>query len=435
MTPERYDVAVIGGGAGGVAAAVGAARAGAKVLLAERYGFLGGAATASQVLSYCGFFTSRTPPVQVTGGVGQAVLDGLAGLGIAVAPVQSPNSGNWILPLEPEAVKLVLDRLVLEAGVTLRLHTRLTAAVQDGGRIAAVTLVDHAGTADIRAAAFVDASGEANLAHLSGSGTWSAADEGGRPQSASYPVRIGGVDPDTVIDRAALRAAVAAFNGTGELPPIRADGGYIGRVPLTRDLWWLAINLETDGLTSASLTDAETAGRRLAWRNLAVLRQVPGFERAYVVSTGPQLGIRESRHGLAREPVSEADALAGSRRDDRVACGGWPIEVHGPAGAGFRHLGGAGWFDIPCGAIRSAGADNLWLASRTIGCDAMAYGSVRVMGTAFATGHAAGIAAADWAARRVADVPAVQDELRRQGAILEPDVDGGAGRHRQAGRR
>src|SRR4051794_25627917 len=109
---ERYDVVVVGGGAGGVAAAVGAARVGARALLVERYGFLGGAATNALVLSYCGFFTPHDPPVRTIGGVGAELLAGLQALNFDVAPIRS-KSGNWIIVIDVESVKFALDRLVL----------------------------------------------------------------------------------------------------------------------------------------------------------------------------------------------------------------------------------------------------------------------------------------------------------------------------------
>ena len=128
MTPaDRYDVIVVGGGAGGAAAAVGAACTGARVLLVERYGFLGGAATNAQVLSYCGFFACGGEPRPVVAGVGADVLAHLRQLGYDTEPIRS-KSGNWIVMIDPEPVKLAFDRLVLAHGIALELHTRLCAA-------------------------------------------------------------------------------------------------------------------------------------------------------------------------------------------------------------------------------------------------------------------------------------------------------------------
>jgi len=418
MSPApRFDVVVIGGGAGGSAAAVGAARIGARVLLVERYGFLGGAATNAQVLSYCGFHAAGPTPRPVVGGVGRTVLDGLAGRGFPVEPVRS-KSGNWIVMIDPEAVKITLDELVAAHRVSVMMHTRLVDAVREGKRLAAVTVADHAGLHDIAAGAFVDASGEADLAASAGIGMSQPGGPGAHVQPASLPVRIGGVAPDVVLDRARMTALVAAHNATADVPITRADGGVLARLPGSGDVWWMAIDIATDGLSGADLARAEMAGRAQAWANLAVLRRHPGFERAHLVATGPQIGIRETRRPRAVRDASGDDARRGARRADAIARAGWPMEVHeAPGRTRFVPLGGDGFFDVGLDALRVPDLDNLWLAGRVIGADAEAYGSVRVMGTAFATGQAAGVAAALQQDGRLT-VEGVQAALRAQDALI-----------------
>src|SRR5690606_19589992 len=117
---DHFDVIVAGGGAGGISAAVAAARMGARVLLIERYGFLGGAAANSLVLAYCGFFLKGRLPVPAVGGIGADLLRQLEAIGQDVAPVMS-RSGNWIVMLDPEAVKYAFDRLACQAGITVLL--------------------------------------------------------------------------------------------------------------------------------------------------------------------------------------------------------------------------------------------------------------------------------------------------------------------------
>ena len=128
---------------------------------------------------------------------------------------------------------------------------------------------------------------------------------------------------------------------------------------------------------------------------MQLLRRLPGFEKAYIVSTGPQIGVRETRRPRSREDLTGQALAEGLRRADGIGRAAWPMEVHeAPGRARFIDIGGEGFADIPPGALKSADVANLFLAGRVAGADARAYGSSRVMGTAFATGQAAGIMAA-----------------------------------------
>ena len=148
-------------------------------------------------------------------------------------------------------------------------------------------------------------------------------------------------------------------------------------------------------LSSASFTEAEMTMRAAAHDHVDVLRKnVPGFEKAYLMQTGPQLGIRESRHPPARYELTGEDLLSGRRRADGVARAVWPMEDHSQPGKPvYVSVGGEGFADIPLDSLRAKEIDNLFFAGRTIGADPNAYASIRVMGTAFSTGEAAGAAA------------------------------------------
>lgn len=413
----RYDVVVVGGGAAGTSAAIAAANTGAKVLLVERYGFLGGAAANSLVLAYCGFFQKGSRAVAAVRGIGEKLLGALSEIGQDISPIMS-RSGNWIILLDPEAVKFAFDRLTEEAGISLLLHSRVTGATVDGGGLRSVTVTDHAGSYEVTAAAFVDASGEATLSALAGVEMTIDSRTGARVQPASMPVRIGGVRPGVEFDRARMAELVAAHNAGSDDPIPRDDGGVMFRLPISGDYWWMTIDLAADGLTGEGLGVAEMRARREAWRNLALLRQVPGFESAYIAATGPQIGIRETRRPRSIENLTGAALDQGARRPDGVGRAAWPMEVHeAPGKARFIEIGGKGFADIPPGALQASSVDNLFLAGRVAGADAAAYGSLRVMGTAFATGQAAGVMAALHPVA-AATIDMIQKELAAQGALI-----------------
>jgi hypothetical protein len=416
----QYDVVVCGGGAAGIGAAVGAAKTGARVCLVEKYGFLGGAATNAQVLSYCGLFTRGEVPERAVGGVADELLAGLRGLGLDAMPHRSPTTGNWIVLLDPEVLKLALDRIVAAHGIDVLLHTRVAAATRTGVAVEGVTLAGMDGRHHVLAEAFVDASGDANLAMLAGE-NFRVGDGEGHLQALTMPIRVGGIVPGTKLDRRRLQQAIAEYNEDGAFPIVRTDGGIFVHMPLSGDLWWMTVDLPLPDLSSASFTRAEMEGRARAHDYVGLLKRTqPGFEAAHLVATGPQVGVRETRHPAARHTMSAAEVTSGAAHAQSVARAAWPIELHGEAGKpSYTFVGGPGYAQIPYDAIRAASLENLWYGGRVIGADVEAYGSIRVMGTAFATGQAAGVAAADYAARgHIVDVAAVQEILRGQGAII-----------------
>lgn len=419
--PEAdYDVVVVGGGAGGVGAALGAAKAGARVCLVEKYGFLGGAATNAQVLAYCGFFHQGNEPKQAVAGAGEQVLQALRALGVGAEPYHSETTGNWIVLLDPERLKVALDRICAEHGVDVLLHTRLAAVTRTGEHIESVTLAGMDGRSRLTGEAYVDASGDANLSLVSGIG-YRVGDEERRLQAGTMPLRIGGLARDVRLERNAIKRAVEIYNVTARHPIHRTDGGIYTRVPGSGDFWWLIVDRDMPDLSSETFTRAEQSGREMALALVEVLRaEVPGFENAWLAQTGPQIGVRESRHPAARYEITYDDVVGGRQREDGVARACWPIELHGEAGRPVYHrIGAEGFFHVPLDAIRARGLDNLWYAGRVIGADSRAYGSIRVMGTAFATGEAAGTAAA--LSARDGTAPghaAVREVLVRNGALI-----------------
>jgi hypothetical protein len=407
-----YDVVVIGGGAGGVGAAVGAAQAGAKVLLVDGAGALGGAASLRGVITYCGVWTLGEAPRQVLGGVGADVLRRLAARGAISGP---QRFRGVFATFDPEGNKLVLDEVCAAAGVEVRLHTRLIAATRDGGRITSVTLHDHCGAHQVTAAAFVDASGEADLAYFSGASTRYGND--GAVNLGSLATRFGGIAQDVTITADQLGAAVTAARARG-IGPFAKDRSVIPRLPISHDLVLYVASVDYDQRDAAAHSRAEATGRRQAQAYLTALRTIPGCERAYLVSTGPEFGVRESRRINAVRQMTWDDVQTRARFDDCIALGAWGAEWHDRAtlASTMDFAPDKGAYEIPLSCLQSVDTPNLFAAGRTADGDRMAGAAIRVMGTALATGQAAGVAAAIGT-----DAAKVRAELRAQGAALDAD--------------
>ena len=417
---QRYDVVVVGGGAAGIAAAIGAQRAGARTLLVERYGFMGGAATNANVLSYCGFYARGDERRTVVGGAGARVLETLAELGFDVAPVRAP-SGNWIVMLDPEALKYAMDRIVAEYGIDCRLHCTLIGARRSAARIETVTLFDHAGPFDVEAAAFVDASGDADLGFAAGVPALADPLSRRQRQLASFPVRIGGVPPHVNVSRAALLALMEHFGAGDARARVRRNGGHFLRLPRSNELWWMGVDWRP--MASTQRIWRQPSGADAISRGNSSSSCARRCRASRMRTSAP--AARSSAFATAGncKPVTALtgeDVLSGRTRDDGIACGCWPAEIHrGASGPTFQPIGGEGYYHVPLASIRALGVDNLWVGGRAIGCDELAYGSLRVMGTAFATGQAAGIAAARHADGGSAeDSGRIRQDLLQQGAIL-----------------
>ena len=410
---QHYDVVVAGGGSAGVAAAVGARRLGARTLLVEQGACLGGAATLRNVLTYCGLHR-RDDREQVVFGVAEDLLTRLRAVGGVSAPTRFTGVS---VVVDPESVKVALDDLCDDAGVDVLLHTQVDGADQEAGAIRQVHLAARGRRRTVTASAFVDATGDGQLA-------WQAGAEvrygnGGEVQNASLGVRFGGLPGDVHVSREALTAAVRTARADGNAT-LRSEGGLLARLPVSGDLITYVVDEAYDARDAAQVGRAERSGRRQAQAYLAVLRTLPGCGSAYIVSTGPELGTRESRHVVARRQLTAEEVLHPEPSADTVALGAWPVEIHGGPGVPveWAFIGGPGHYGIPLDTLRSRSFTNLLAAGRCLDGDRRAGASMRVMGTALATGHAAGVTAGLIAAGAPCAAPEVRDELQRQDARL-----------------
>jgi hypothetical protein len=329
--------------------------------------------------------------------------------------VTPPHTAHAVyVVFDPEALKVALDGVVADAGVDVMFETDLIGATRRGGSIESVTVSTFGETRSLEAPSFVDATGDAVLALHGGAATRYGTD--GRAQTGTLGVRYAGI-PESA-GSAAIHQAITAAQAAG-IGPLTSRTGLVVRLPGSGDMVAYLADEDVDVRDAKSLAEAERHARAQAWAYLEVFRSLPGAKNARIVTTGPQLGVRESRHVLTRKELSDDFALSGTQDPAMVAAGAWPVEYHPGAGkpSQWEMIAGPGYYGIPLDALISRDTPNLFAAGRLLDGQRKAAASLRVMGTSFATGQAAGVAAAQHSPGSP-DLHAVQAELQRQDARL-----------------
>ncbi|HEY0849083.1 MAG TPA: FAD-dependent oxidoreductase [Bradyrhizobium sp.] len=430
----EYEVAVLGGGPAGIAAAVAAARAGRRTLLIERYGFLGGMGTAAGVTNFCGLHANVHGKMhRVVQGIASDLLERIDRLGGLNAP-------HLILgkilaqAYDTAAYKIAADDLFAHHKVDILFHALGAGVVmQDERHIDALMMETKAGRQAVRAGIFIDCSGDGDLAAWAGA-PFEIGDNAGHMLYPSMMFRLNGIDPEkageawrTIPDL--MEKAVAA--GTHKFPRKGAivrpqKSGIEWRVNFTqlarKD--GRAIN----GIEPDDLTRGEIDGRRQAIEAFEFLRTVPGFENSYIVDLPPQLGIRETRRVVGGYMLSGEDVLGCSSFDDSIGVNGWPMESHVAGDVVFKFPPipqSRGFNELPYRMLVPERIDNLLVAGRCASMTHDGQSAARVSGACFAMGEAAGTAAAlalsgNTIPRDIA-TEKLQQRLKEQGAFIGRD--------------
>jgi hypothetical protein len=435
----EFDVLVVGGGNAGCAAALAAARHGARTLLVERYGFLGGTATAAMVGPWMTFHSGDQ---RIVGGIAQEIVERLVRKG--ASPGHLHDSSDYvatITPFDPEIHKALLFEMMREAGVSLMLHAYVLDAKLDGDIVRGATFATVGGTREYFGRVVIDSTADAFVAASAGVPTQQG-DERGRVQPATLMFRLSHVDlsklstyvrmhPDQM--RTSLKTherTPGALTAIAGLYQLWEEARRDGVVDLPRELVSFFISpypdevtvnmtrvVNIDPLDPGDLTRAEIEARLQTMQLLEFFRsRVPGFENARIAATGTQVGIRESRRIVGRYTLTRDDVLQGRHFDDAVACSAYPIDIHNPAGTGTttQRLAPGQSYDIPYRCLVPVNREQLLVAGRCISTTHEALASTRLTPTVMTLGQAAGTAAALARKRRVRVGDVDTKELRAQ---------------------
>lgn len=409
MTETVWDVVVVGGGTAGAAAAIAAGRQGAKTLVVESLGALGG--TQSQ-----GWVTPMMPnyvgPFKLSRGINLDVIKAQT----ATQPAGNLDHGDeWY---DPTALAYVLDQLADQAGVTPLFNATIFGATREVQRLKSVDVACRGGNLRIQGRTFIDCTGDGELSAHAGAELMGG-NEDGVHQPMTLRFTMGGIDLDRARDhlkpylRVDQDGYMEAGYGEAKDSPMAPlihqavnqgilesdDLGYFQFFTVNGRTKELAFNAPRisglDPLDPFELSRAYQVGRAKIFRIAAFMRSsFPGFERSFVSVIAPLMGIRESRRVVGEYVLTAQDHLDCRKFEDAVARNRYPIDIHLKTGIDYRKFPPGEYHDIPYRSLVVKGFDNLWVAGRCLSADFVAQSAVRIQPVCRAMGEAAGVAAA-----------------------------------------
>ncbi|MBE6645738.1 MAG: FAD-dependent oxidoreductase [Ruminococcaceae bacterium] len=391
----EFDVAVCGGGIAGACAAISAARAGAKTILIERGGSLGGTLTEG--------FMPLILDADNKGGLVKELYDFLDGHGMTIAKrgARIDENGKRIpgRMLDTEGCKYFFDKASVDAGVTVLFHSQAAAVEMNGESIENLLVVTECGNYTLKADVYIDATGNGSLADYAGC-AWDCGDpEEKRPSPTSMGVCTVGMPKDywgtdSVADKDAY-AKLLSDNGI----EISAEQATVKILP-SLNSWDMGMNFQYDVMPNdiSSLSRAVLEGRRESFETIEAHKKISGYENLYTIFTSSHIGVREGRRIYGEYRLTDDDILEGRRFEDAVCLVTFGVDVHKlsdkdttECARGYRTKP----YHIPYRALLPKGCSNMILAGRCISGDFYPHASYRVMGNMAATGEAAGYAAAE----------------------------------------
>jgi FAD-dependent oxidoreductase family protein len=429
------DVLVVGGGAAGVAAAFTAARAGARVLLLEKYGFCGGAAVAGLSGTVCGLYAATEgaarPPEQVVFGFADRFIRVMQDKGGITGPQRYGNT--YTLTHDPLVWREAGDHFLAEAGVQVLFHTSVIDALTEGDQVRGVLAWTKQGRAEIRARLTIDASGDADVAALGGFETFMGQD--GKVQNPTMIFRLMGVDvkrlrarygEDTIMGDEVSQMIRNLHNSREyDLPRSKI---FLFSTPRPNELLCNCTRIigrdgrELNPMLVEDITEAEIQGRKQVreYANFFKDRLV-GCEESFVNDTGVQVGVRQTRQIRGVATLTNSDVVAGSKSASSIARSAWPIELHSGEKPQLKWLLDD-YYDVSYESFVPATGEGFLAAGRCLSAEHEAMASARVTAQCFSYGQAIGMAAAmslrEGMSPRQLPISDLRDALRKDGAVI-----------------
>lgn len=428
LAPEAgsYDVVVAGGGPAGFIAAIAAARKGAKVAIIEKYGFLGGMATMGYVAPLSVFAFKND---LVIGGIPWEFVKRLESMGGAF--IEWPKAN---IDFDVELYKLCCQRMVLEAGVDLYMHSTLVGCETEGKKITKLVIDNKNGLETISGKTFIDCTGDGDLAWMAGVPMQENPD--GDVQPSSFCFILSGVDTDSeLLNKCMYHNGI---NGPSQCKPVREK--LLAMKEAGADLpdfggpWFnnvlhkgsVAVNITrraADSTDNRNFTQTECELREDIFKFTQVLKEnFKEFANCYVSSTAPQAGIRESRRIKGVHTVTAEEYVNAFHYEDSISRGIHPIDMHASKGSSQMRIDLEQPAYVPYRCLITEDYPNLLVAGRCISTDRQALASLRVQASCMGTGQAAGAAAAMAAATGVkvqeVNTKELISTLKEWGAIL-----------------
>jgi hypothetical protein len=450
MNTQKYEVIVVGSGAAGICAAISAGRNGAKTLLIESHGFLGGI---SATLPWLGFHERDYR--MVVKGLPLEIAQRLQQAGAASEFVLDPKCGSAI-SIDSHYWKCVAMQMAEEAGVRVMLHTLVVDTIRENDRIAGVVVQNKSGRQEIRANVVIDCSGDGDVAARGGVKWEKGRTADGLVQAPTLIFRLGGVNPkeflagcknkeldyrelisrhQDVWDRTMRRIdkmAVVICGGFASLIEKARLAGDIS-IPQTRIVGvrlhrpdqYLVVMTRVLGLDPTDVNSVSDAYSRIYQQIPELVRffkkWVPGFSNSHLEEIAPMLGVRESRRIVGDYMLTGKDVISGRRFDDAVSMGGYHIDIHRPSGT-WVDSWNVQAYTIPYRSLIASGVEGLLMAGKCLSATHEAVASTRVvpicMGQGQAVGTAAALAVKHGVSPRDISIETLQNTLISQGAEL-----------------